>query len=160
MAEMQKEENARREKVRKRIHRRAPKDYYYGIWCGRRIHFNRYLYGIYRMTDEECAALCRGEALYCDVPRSDGDGTIPVVCGLTDRYYEDIPYVGATCHILDNIPNAWCLHRFTAGEKLKLTEGEPVELHDCVSDTGVPFSCTLTYRMNSEGDKRLVPEFA
>ena len=57
------------------------------------------------------------------------------------------------------IPDSFCGHHFTDDEKTALLDGFSMELTDCVSKSGKPFSCQVSYGKKENGYYGIIVDF-
>lgn len=124
-----------------------------GVWAvsGENIKFTRIWAG-HRFTDEEVAALLAGnEIAVSDLTNKSGQ-KYGAYLKLDNQTYNGRRFVGATfVRYIDNIPNSWCKHEFSAAEKTTLMAGNSVEIKNAVNSDGKKFSCNVRYGTRPDG---------
>ncbi len=122
------------------------------------ITFNR-SWGRRRFTDDEVAALLRGELIEFESISAKGN---PYVARgkLEETEYKGNKYWGFVLDT-DSVPITWAGHKFTDDEITILRDGGNVFLPDCITRDGSrTYSCTVTWREDENGRKRIIPDFA
>jgi DNA topoisomerase-3 len=137
------------------------KEKYQGVWKGDTVSFTR-TWGGHRFTDEECAALCRGEEIEVHGLKSAKGTTYGITGKLAQLSYNGNSYVGferTGFASKTGVPDSWCGHDFTDEEKETLENGGTVMLDGCLSKKGNIFSCEVSYGTREDGSKGIIPNF-
>ncbi|HEU5223062.1 MAG TPA: DNA topoisomerase [Candidatus Lumbricidophila sp.] len=151
------------------------KEYFEGLWVpkNRQVKFSRDWSG-HHFTDDECAALLRGEELTITAisakKKAAGDADPSFVCRgqLEEQEFNKRKFVGwkltgfgaTDAQGNDLPPKAWCGHTFTADEQKKLAAGGKIFADDFVSKKGNTFAATLSFGTEpGSKSKKIIPEF-
>lgn len=158
-----------RAKLGKQMYRPAdPSDYYECDWNSKKDKFKKIWSG-HTFTDDECVKLAAGETIEIEAVSSKSGNPFKCRGHLEESTYKGRKYLGFKClefvndgkpHFGNGVPASWCGHKFTAAEKKKLEDGKAIKVKGCVSKkTGKTFDCTLEYKDDGSGQKRIVPSF-
>lgn len=133
-----------------------------GMWNGKEISFTSEYCG-YAFTNDEINRLLAGEEIEITGLKSSKGSTYGVKGKLANQEFKGHKFVGFQSSGFLNgaggIPNSWCGHEFTAGEKTALKNGKSIELSGCISKKGSVFSCSVTYGKNDQGGNSIIPNF-
>lgn len=126
---------------------------------GTQVRFNRQ-WGGHTFTDDEVNALLDGKQISFTANKKAG-GTFIATGKLEQQQYNGHDFWGFKLLPREGVPDQWSGHKFTETEKNMLEAGQPVHLADCVSrKTGNAFECDVTYDVDENGNKRIIPSFA
>lgn len=125
------------------------KEKYEGTWRGANVAFNRVQFGK-RLTDAECAALCRDEDVEILGLRSKAGKEYGIVGHLAHLSYNGHDYIGVERIGWANsgkrgVPAKLCGHEFTKDEVAALEAGKVLHVDGLVSKAGKTFSADLSY---------------
>ncbi|MBQ6132717.1 MAG: DUF3945 domain-containing protein [Lachnospiraceae bacterium] len=140
------------------------KEYATGKWNGKDIRFNRVFRG-HRFTDEEVAALLKGEEIPVEGLVTKDGKTYGVIGTLEEQSFtneagEDIKFIGfKQTGFVEGVPTIWCGHTFTDEERSALEEGKTLTLTGLTSKKGTTFDAVVRYGADESGKKRIIAEF-
>lgn len=133
-------------------------------WNGNEVSFNK-VWGGHTFTDEECAALLKGETIALKDCVSKKGKPFGCYGRLEEQEYNGHKFWGfkrTEWLNEDRVPDIWCGHKFTSDEVEKLDSGYSIRLNDTIAQmTGRPFACVVRWGYQHEGDtqKHIIPEY-